>query len=89
VALHLLQSSRGWPDDQWAAAVDSMRSRGWLTNDDGVSLSEWGQAQRTEIEEQTDVLAAAPYAALGEEACAELRALVRPWSKTFSEVLFR
>ncbi len=47
----------------------------------------WGAAQRQEIEDETDVLAAAPYAALGEEGCAELRTLARPWSKTFSEVL--
>jgi hypothetical protein len=81
VPAHLLIATRGWANEQWDAAVASMRERGWLTG--------WGAAQRAEIEEQTDVLATAPYEALGEERCAELRGLARPWSKTFSEVLFR
>jgi hypothetical protein len=89
VPAHLLKSSRGWSSEQWDAAVTSMRQRGWLSDEPDLGFSEWGAAQRTEIEEQTDVLAAAPYETLGEEGCAELRALVRPWSKTFSEVLFR
>ena len=46
-----------------------------------------GAAQRQAIEDGTDDLAAAPYAVLGEERCAELRALVRPWSRTFAEQL--
>jgi hypothetical protein len=89
VPAHLLQASRGWSNEQWAAAVTSMRERGWLSDTDPLDFSEWGAAQRQEMEEQTDLLAAAPYAALGEEDCAELRALARPWSKVFSEVLFR
>jgi hypothetical protein len=89
VPAKLLQSSRGWPDETWHAAVTSMRSRGWLANGDELAFTEWGEAQRQEIEDQTDALAAAPYAALGEDGCAELRTLVRPWSKAFSEVLFR
>ncbi len=39
------------------------------------------------IEEATDRLAAAPYDVLGEDDCAELRALVRPWSTVFAEHL--
>jgi hypothetical protein len=89
VPSHVLRTTRGWPDEQWSAAIDSMRSRGWLVNGGQLALTDWGTTQRTEIEEQTDVLAAAPYAALGDEACRELRALVRPWSKVFSEALFR
>jgi hypothetical protein len=89
VPAHLLRSSRGWSAEQWDDAVQSMRSRGWVAEGDDLAFTEWGSAQRQEIEDQTDVLAAAPYAALGDEACAELRGLVRPWSKVFSEVLFR
>jgi hypothetical protein len=89
VPAHLLRSSRGWSAAQWDAAVDSMRQRGWVTEGDDPKLTEWGAAQRQEIEDQTDLLAAAPYAALGEDDCAELRALARPWSKIFSDVLFR
>jgi hypothetical protein len=86
---HLLRSTRGWTSEQWDTAVDAMRVRGWVVGGDKLALTEWGTAQRQEIEGQTDTLAAAPYAALGDEACEELRALARPWSKLFSEVLFR
>jgi hypothetical protein len=85
----ILQSTRGWGDDQWAAAVSSLQQRGWLREGDGLVLSDWGADQRQQIEDQTDVLAAAPYAALGEDGCAELRTLTRPWSKVFAELLFR
>ena len=33
------------------------------------------------------MLASAPYHWLGEEDCAELRTLARPWSKRFAEAL--
>jgi hypothetical protein len=89
VPAHLLRSTRAWSSDEWNAAGESMRGRGWITGDDEITFTEWGRAQRQEIEDMTDVLAAAPYAALGEEGCAELRTLARPWSKTFSKVLFR
>jgi hypothetical protein len=85
----LLRSTRGWSDEQWGAAVSSLQERGWLAEGDEAAFTEWGAAQRQEIEDQTDVLAAAPYAALGEEGCAELRTLTRPWSTTFAELLFR
>jgi hypothetical protein len=89
VPAHLLQSTRGWSHADWDGAVDSMRSRGWLADSDELAFTEWGAAQRQEIEDQTDHLAAAPYVALGEVGCTELRTLTRPWSKAFSEVLFR
>ena len=85
----VLRSTRGWTQEQWDGAVDSMRARGWLVGGDEPALSEWGTEQRREIEDQTDALAVAPYRALGEAGCHELRTLARPWSKVFSEVLFR
>ncbi len=89
VAAALLRSTRGWPDEDWDTAADSMRMRGWLAEGDDLTFTAWGADQRREIEAQTDRLAAHPYASLGEEGCAEIRALTRPWSKMFSEVLFR
>jgi hypothetical protein len=86
---HVLRTSRAWSSEAWDSAVESMRSRGWLAGGERLTLSEWGAAQRQEIEDQTDVLATAPYAALGDEGCAELRSLARPWSTVFSEILFR
>jgi hypothetical protein len=85
----ILRATRGWPDEQWNAAVVSLRERGWLAEGHDLQLTEWGESQRQEIEDGTDLLAAVPYARLGEEGCAELRTLARPWSKVFSEVLLR
>jgi len=91
VPLGLLRSTRGWTDREWAAAVARLRQRGWLAagSGDETTFTEWGAAQRQEIEAETDRLAAAPYAHLGDQACAELRSLTRPWSRVVSEVLFR
>jgi hypothetical protein len=84
---HILRSTRGWSQDAWDGAVDALRERGWLEQGEELRLTELGARQRDALEEGTDVLAAAPYALLGEERCAELRALVRPWSTTFARQL--
>jgi hypothetical protein len=89
VPTRILQSTRGWSDEDWDVAIGALQESGWLTAGPDPALSEWGLTQRQEIEDQTDLLAAAPYAALGEAGCSELRALARPWSKVFSEVLLR
>jgi hypothetical protein len=91
VPLGLLRSTRGWSDQEWAAAVAGLRQRGWLAagSGDETTFTEWGAAQRQEIEAETDRLAAAPYAHLGDQDCAELRSITRPWSRVVSEVLFR
>jgi hypothetical protein len=87
VPARVLQATRGWPDETWAAAVDALRGRGWLELGDTLRFTPSGAARRAEIEDGTDALAAAPYDALGDEECAELRALVRPWSRVFAEHL--
>ena len=87
VPARVLQATRGWPDATWAAAVDGLCGRGWLESGDTLRFTASGEALRAEIEEGTDALAAAPYHALGEQECAELRALVRPWSRVFAEQL--
>jgi hypothetical protein len=75
----VLKASRAWPDDEWVAAENRVRARGWLA-DDG-SLTEAGRASRQWVEDRTDTLAAPAWEAIGEGACARLRELVRPWSK--------
>jgi hypothetical protein len=87
VPARVLQATRGWPDATWAAAVDALCGRGWLEPGDTLRFTATGEARRAEIEDGTDALAAAPYDVLGEEECAELRALVRPWSRVFAEHL--
>lgn len=79
VASEVLQASRAWPDQEWAAAVDRLVARGWLGDDGG--LTEEGAAVRGRIEDRTDALALPPWEALGEQGCDRLRSLVRPLSK--------
>ena len=75
-----LQGSRQWPDDEWNAAVDRLRSRGWIAPND-LSFTDLGRQRREWIEQRTDELAMRPWEAIGEGACTTLRTLVRPWSK--------
>ena len=83
----LLRSTRGWTRDAWDSAVDGLRGRGWLEQGDELRFTNWGATQRGAIEDGTDALAAAPYDALGDASCTELRALVRPWSTIFATAL--
>ncbi len=87
VPVRILLATRAWADSDWRAAVDDLSGRGWLEPGDELRFSASGEARRKEIEEGTDALSAAPYEVLGEELCAELRSLVRPWSKAFAEHL--
>jgi len=83
----LLQATRGWSDEAWRLGADTLRVRGWLERGEPLRFTDWGAAQRQAIEDGTDELAAVPYAALGDDGCSELRAIVRPWSKVFAEHL--
>lgn len=58
------QPARGWTDDEWSAARDGLRSRGWLTPDGAATPA--GRAAYAEVEAHTDALAAGPWRALGE-----------------------
>jgi hypothetical protein len=58
------QATRGWSDDEWAAAVDALTERGLVA---GEALTEGGVQLRTALERETDELSAAPFAALGAE----------------------
>ena len=88
VPLPFLRDTRGWSSDQWTAGTESARDRGWLIDSRGdddpaapPALSPLGLELRQEIEDTTDRLATWPYEALGDEACAELRTLARPFSR--------
>jgi hypothetical protein len=85
----LLRATRGWPAEDWDGAAAALRLRGWLEPGDELRFTPLGEAQRQALEDGTDALAAAPYAVMGEERCAELRALARPWSKVLSGALPR
>ncbi len=87
VPAHVLRSTRQWPEATWDQAVESLQRRNWVERGDDLHLTAWGAGQRQEMEDGTDELASAPYEALGDDDCAELRALVRPWSRTFAAML--
>ena len=55
----LLRDNRGWTDAEWAAAADRLRDRGLLNE---TELSVAGQRLRSDLEAETDRLAARPYA---------------------------
>lgn len=74
-----LQATRNWSNDAWTAASDRLIDRG-LLRPDGL-LSELGEERRQWVEDRTDQLALAPYEAIGEEACDDLRRLARPFSQ--------
>lgn len=84
VPVGLLRSTRGWTDAEWDDGVTRLRGRGWLepAAEGGVSLTTEGLAVRQRIEDMTDRRAVFPYQAIGEEGCAELRTLARPFSRT-------
>jgi hypothetical protein len=78
----LLQGSRAWSDEQWDAAVESLRAKGHL--DANGTFTEQGAASRQRVEDQTDAGAVVAYAALGEDGCARLRSLCRPLSQAIA-----
>jgi hypothetical protein len=82
----LIRATRGWPDEQWDAAVTRVRERG-LIDGDGA-FTEAGTAQRDWLEARTDAAAAAPYRHLGDGRTQRLRDLCRPWSKSVSQQMF-
>lgn len=78
-----LQATRGWTDAEWDEGSDGLRRRGWLAADG--TLTESGRVHRQGVEDRTDALAVVAYEALGDDDCARLRALARPWSKSVVE----
>lgn len=73
-----IQPHRGWSDDEWTAAEERLRLRGWL--DASGALTPAGRAARDAVEARTDELALPPWRALGDEGCARLHQLVWPLS---------
>ena len=70
------QRSRGWSDDDWAAAHGELTARGVLDDSGGITAA--GRALRGEVEATTDRLAAGPVAALGDAGVDQLLGLLRP-----------
>jgi len=78
-----LQTNRKWSDDDWAAAEDRLRKRGWL--DAGGALTDAGRAGRAEVEARTDALAEEPWRALGPERTERLLELLAPMARAIND----
>jgi hypothetical protein len=63
ISRDMIQSTRGWTDEDWAQSGRRLRARGLL--DAGGRLTKTGGALRREVEDLTDRLAAGPVERLG------------------------
>ena len=68
------KASRGWRDEEWAAACAVLADRGLL---DDAGLTAEGEDLRAGIERETDVLCAAPWEHLGPERTARATELAK------------
>ena len=75
----ILQLTRGFSDEEWAAVKESLRRRGLL--DDAGALTAEGKALRQRIEDRTDDAALPPWQALGDDGCARLLEVSAPFSR--------
>jgi hypothetical protein len=71
-----LRKTRGWSEEEYAAATDRLRERGWLGADG--DFTDEGRAQRQRVEDDTDRLAVEGWAHVGAEATGRLHDLVSP-----------
>jgi hypothetical protein len=72
----LAQATRQWPEDQWTAALDSMRARGWAAEDG--TITDAGKDAREANEAATDALCAPIWRPIGEAGAARLKELIAP-----------
>lgn len=70
------QATRGWSDEEWAAAVAALAERG-LVSSEG-ELTDEGRALRTSIERRTEESAVSSWDALGEAGTQRLAELCHP-----------
>jgi hypothetical protein len=84
VSADILRATRQRTGDDWLAAEERLRERGWLDPD--LNLTTFGRERRGWIETRTDELAAAPYDSIGVDGCERLRALCRPISQAMMAV---
>ena len=74
--LDFLRASRGWADEDWAAAADRLRERGLMDAEDG--LTDAGSDLKKEVERQTGLRAEEGWRHLGADGCARLDEALAP-----------
>ena len=79
VPTELLRNSRGWTEDEWAAATDRLRERGLVDGDGGATDA--GRDLRALIERATDAAARVLFAAAPPEAFDELMRGLEPLAR--------
>ena len=79
VPAEMLRTLRGWSDDEWNGALDSLRARGIIAADQ-LAFTPNGESLRQRLEDRTDALSADAWAVLGEDGCKTLRLSARPMS---------
>jgi hypothetical protein len=72
----LFQRSRGWPVEEWDAAVERLAALGLVAPDGSATAP--GRGLRADIEQRTDDLAGRPYTALGGDGVERLLQLLAP-----------
>ena len=77
-----LQDNRKWSDEEWAAAEERLRARGWLDADG--DLTDAGRAGRAEVEARPDALDTAPWEALGPQRSERLLELLTPMARAIN-----
>jgi hypothetical protein len=73
------KASRGWSEQEWDAAEAGLKARGLLDADG--ALTEAGQALRSQLEADTDRMAAAPWQHLGDERTEEVVRIAKAMSR--------
>jgi hypothetical protein len=82
----LARQTRGYTEEEWAQTKEALRDKGIFGDD--FTFTDFGRAQRAQIEAQTDVAAAAPYEHLGDQKTQRLIELVQPWARSITKQLF-
>jgi hypothetical protein len=74
-----MQSARGWTDDEWQAAENRLRDRGWIASDGSATAA--AREAYAEVERLTDQLASGPWERLGTDATQRCAQLLEPLTK--------
>ena len=73
------KATRGWSDDDWAAARGRLAERGLI---DDAGLTDEGRALRARVEAATDAMSAAPWEHLGAERTERVLEIARGLART-------
>jgi hypothetical protein len=74
-----LHKTRGWSPEEYDAATDRLRGRGWLDADG--DFTDAGRAARQQVEDDTDRLALTGWERVGPERTERLHELADPWRR--------